>query len=1019
MKMKTVVLSLFALTIAFTSIGTAAAQDATPTPPPTGQSCLTNSNNEPAEEANLLAHLEPKLTPPDPSAGDSSLQRNTNTYTFYYLDDLVLTMRPTDVAGELVAQCNSYRVEFILSENGNQPPLLEEIRQSFVKSISIGQEITQQNPLIFRTAELVPGTYTNIRITFFQATQRTVTPTPTATFTLTPETTEVAQSATPTPSTETTAQVQNEGSSATPSAEATDAVQNSAPTSSPVPTEEVASGSDSVTTDDALFNFRISEITDPQINQLVILSNLTPQLQELIAAVALFAGVMLVMAIATEIVVDTLRLFLGMKRKLAPMEAIKQLQETLPSQLAGLGVQGEGLREVNRLLYDTNTLAQKSDQLDTLVNMLKPGSNPHSILEQLKALVGQPTAVAVQQAFDNIKGAIRQQLQAYIGTLLRLDFFKASGITGDALMDEVLQKFDLVKDKSQIITDYARWILNDLQKRMAETFYTWAQVQTTSVMNANIGKLATQMQDLGLEAEQAKQTAESVAMLTQGASLVVVQEVIKGVNERRTEIENSFWRLFTYPFEWLKSLFKTPSDDDTPSTTVITWIRLCDARKQLKEKVSGLEQAKAKHEEAENKLREVDKSNQQELKTAEDTKNQAEKEYETAILSKERIEKEIKEKEANISGLTKRVWALLTFLILAVLGVIAICFALNPQPNWTSAIFWYWGLVMAGMVVVVAGIWWLISSLWGDAERGFSTTTRTAGRLLLKPAFLLVFLVFFATLSHGDILGPAPSNDDANAQVNQTPTCTPSEGTNCPVNESRQGAVVALMILASIVLWGLFTLLDRWKTAKHVFIRDAGLFVTWLFFNICSGIALRLLVSDPSTNPNVARYFLSANPWILLPAIYLVVFLGWLKSQDTTALIEKLKQSPSVAFLSQTLIKLEDVYRDDENNRIRSVRLLSVVVGISVAVIARVDAADLFTTTVPAFSRALKSLPAIDILPNVTLTAGMLLTGLAASAGSTFWHDILDRLRATKDTAEQIARLTRQAQEIAQSQRTP
>jgi hypothetical protein len=126
-------------------------------------------------------------------------------------------------------------------------------------------------------------------------------------------------------------------------------------------------------------------------------------------------------------------------------------------------------------------------------------------------------------------------------------------------LDTVSAQFDTSSNKSKLITDYAQWILNDLQDRLARAFYAWSQIQTTEVVNNNTGKLADRMRDLGLEPDQAQQTAQSIAMLTQGASLYAVQAVIQGVNERRTEIENSLWRLFTYPFEAVKKLFAANS----------------------------------------------------------------------------------------------------------------------------------------------------------------------------------------------------------------------------------------------------------------------------------------------------------------------------------------------------------------------------------------------------------------------------------------------------------------------------
>ena len=37
---------------------------------------------------------------------------------------------------------------------------------------------------------------------------------------------------------------------------------------------------------------------------------------------------------------------------------------------------------------------------------------------------------------------------------------------------------------------------------------------------------------------------------------------------------------------------------------------------------------------------------------------------------------------------------------------------------------------------------------------------------------------------------------------------------------------------------------------------------------------------------------------------------------------------------------------------------------------------------------------------------GVVLTGLAASAGSSFWHDMLGRVRNLKDTVQKVERVT-------------
>jgi hypothetical protein len=41
----------------------------------------------------------------------------------------------------------------------------------------------------------------------------------------------------------------------------------------------------------------------------------------------------------------------------------------------------------------------------------------------------------------------------------------------------------------------------------------------------------------------------------------------------------------------------------------------------------------------------------------------------------------------------------------------------------------------------------------------------------------------------------------------------------------------------------------------------------------------------------------------------------------------------------------------------------------------------------------------------------MIVSGLAASAGSTFWHDQLDRLQVTKKVVGQLSEMTGQGQQ--------
>jgi hypothetical protein len=86
-------------------------------------------------------------------------------------------------------------------------------------------------------------------------------------------------------------------------------------------------------------------------------------------------------------------------------------------------------------------------------------------------------------------------------------------------------------------------------------------------------------------------------------------------------------------------------------------------------------------------------------------------------------------------------------------------------------------------------------------------------------------------------------------------------------------------------------------------------------------------------------------------------------------------------------------FSTDEKNRITILRVLSAGVGITISILLKVNTFEILSTLFPPdVSSALNH-------PNVAI-GGMILTGLSASAGSSFWHDMLGRVRKLKDAVE-------------------
>jgi len=96
---------------------------------------------------------------------------------------------------------------------------------------------------------------------------------------------------------------------------------------------------------------------------------------------------------------------------------------------------------------------------------------------------------------------------------------------------------------------------------------------------------------------------------------------------------------------------------------------------------------------------------------------------------------------------------------------------------------------------------------------------------------------------------------------------------------------------------------------------------------------------------------------------------------------------------------LKEKYAASKKQRITILRTLSAVVGLIIAFALQLNSFDilgeLFTPEVQA-----------SLNTPVGITGGIVLTGLASSAGSSFWHDMIGRARNIKDTIKSVEGMT-------------
>ncbi|MCB9421373.1 MAG: hypothetical protein H6667_16335 [Ardenticatenaceae bacterium] len=149
--------------------------------------------------------------------------------------------------------------------------------------------------------------------------------------------------------------------------------------------------------------------------------------------------------------------------------------------------------------------------------------------------------------------------------------------------------------------------------------------------------------------------------------------------------------------------------------------------------------------------------------------------------------------------------------------------------------------------------------------------------------------------------------------------------------------------------------------------------------------------------------------WGIVNRLRQLSWLSWLPNRENR------KLDPTIQHPGEAAGKLLEIERRDKqeaDSRAQQLRLTSVVVGIVLAYLLQIDSADLLRDLFPQNASFLSMVLVpqnaaffawLGTKLHITmydLSAGVVLTGLAASAGSGFWHDQLSRLQTVKQSTE-------------------
>jgi len=119
-----------------------------------------------------------------------------------------------------------------------------------------------------------------------------------------------------------------------------------------------------------------------------------------------------------------------------------------------------------------------------------------------------------------------------------------------------------------------------------------------------------------------------------------------------------------------------------------------------------------------------------------------------------------------------------------------------------------------------------------------------------------------------------------------------------------------------------------------------------------------------------------------------------LKDLGLETQVDTVKKKIAVQFST-----LRERYAASKRQRIIILRTLSAVIGIVIAFALQINSFEILSSLFSTETMQSLSTPAGQI-------GGVVLTGLAASAGSSFWHDMIGRARNIKDTIKQVDDLT-------------
>ena len=276
------------------------------------------------------------------------------------------------------------------------------------------------------------------------------------------------------------------------------------------------------------------------------------KLGEILGILGLFAAMMAILALGSEILIDNLKVVIGFKRKPSALDSLDTFSGKLAGSLKDLGSTQEAEKQLQELSKGLQSAIQPVQQVGTLVQNIRNADIKTALETAAKLVSSSPNAVkTVQEITSELSRGVEETLaEIQIHPTVRKRITKAIAQTTDAMLadgtvDEVVHSLQEAGIEVATI-----WVRNEIPKLAEESQDVLLDAVETKLVPVlqNFALDATEIEEIkeGLSIEIEKLSPEMVSGFLH---LDSVRELMQSVENRRQEIQSparKAWR-------WLRS----------------------------------------------------------------------------------------------------------------------------------------------------------------------------------------------------------------------------------------------------------------------------------------------------------------------------------------------------------------------------------------------------------------------------------------------------------------------------------